>query len=170
MSRLKPGEDAGNIELDLINGARWKLGEQTNEWNVIVVYRGLHCPVCKGQLQNLKKQLEDYADAGVGVVSASMDTKKRADKAHKDWELGSVPVAFGLERDLVEKFGLYLSDAISDNEPDIFSEPAILLFKGTQFYAGWVQTIPFARPPFDDLLKGIKFIQKEGYPPRGKLG
>ena len=170
MTRLNPGEDAGNIELDLINGTRWELGGQATAWNVIIVYRGLHCPVCKSQLQALKSQLDDYTAAGVGVVAASMDTQERAEKSHRDWELGSVPVAYGLDRERVEKFGLYLSGAISDKEPDIFSEPAILLFKGTQFYAGWIQTIPFARPRFEDLLKGIKFIQKEDYPPRGKLG
>ncbi|MGB3624709.1 MAG: redoxin domain-containing protein [Henriciella sp.] len=170
MSRITPGQDAGNISLNLINGTQWQLARQNHDWTIIVAYRGLHCPVCKSQLQDLKTVLQDFADAGIGVVSASMDTEERASKSHEDWELGSVPVAYGLEKDFAEKFGLYVSDAISDKEPDVFSEPAILLFKGTTFYAGWIQTIPFARPHFEDVLKGVKFIQKEDYPPRGKLG
>jgi peroxiredoxin len=170
MTRIKPGENAGDITLDLINDAKWKLGEQSGDWSLIVAYRGLHCPVCKSQLQDLEGQLGTFTDAGVNVVAASMDTLERAKKSHEEWSLGSLPVAYGLEKDFVKRFGLYFSDAISDNEPELFSEPALLLFNGTTYYAGWIQTIPFARPSFEDLLKGIKFIEKKDYPPRGKLG
>ena len=55
-------------------------------------------------------------------------------------------------------------------EPDLFTEPAILLFRKTVFQAGWIQTIPFARPQFEDVLKGVKFMQDKDYPPRGTLG
>lgn len=170
MTRIAPGQDAGNITLNLVNGSKWELASQSTDWSLIVAYRGLHCPVCKSQLQNLKSQMKAFADAGISVVSASMDTQDRAEKTHKEWELGDVPVAYGLGKEFVERFGLFLSDPISDNEPEIFSEPGLLLFKGTTYYAGWIQSIPFARPSFEDVLKGVKFIQEKDYPPRGKLG
>ncbi len=173
MSRIAPGQDAGKISFNLINGTAWSLTEQDDNkhpWRTIVAYRGRHCPICKSQLKELVGQLGNFADAGVSVVAASMDTKERAQDSYDAWELGSLPIAYGMTTDFVERFGLYLSDALSDKEPETFSEPAILLFKGTTYYAGWIQTIPFARPSFEDVLKGIKFIQKENYPPRGKLG
>ena len=170
MDRMTPGMDAGHLDLSLINNTRWSLTDQSTDWSMIVVYRGLHCPICKSQLKTLSDQLEDFSSAGVSVVAASMDTKETASKSHQDWGLDALPIAYGVEKDFVERFGLYLSSAINEKEPETFSEPAILLFKGATYYAGWIQTIPFARPQFEDVLKGIKFIEKEDYPPRGKLG
>lgn len=170
MDRFKPGEDVESLRLNLINGTAWALEDQKHDWNIIVVYRGLHCPVCKSQLQGLKGQIDAFAEADIGVVAVSMDTFEKANQSHKDWSLDSLPIGYELTRDVAESFGLYLSDAINDEEPDLFTEPAILLFRKTVFQAGWIQTIPFARPQFEDVLKGVKFMQDKDYPPRGTLG
>ncbi len=34
-------------------------------------------------------------------------------------------------------------------------------------YAASIQSMPFARPNFDDLLKAVDFIVSKSYPPRG---
>mgnify|MGYP003134062222 FL=1 len=170
MARLKPGQDARPISLDLINGTRWTLSEQDDSahpWRMIVVYRGLHCPICKSQLTELSGKLKDFADAGISVVAATMEGKTRADKAHKDWALDQLPIAYGIGADFAEKFGLFTSGAINDDEPDVFAEPATLVFKGNDFHMGWVQSVPFARPALDDILKSIKFVDEKDYPPRG---
>lgn len=168
MTRMIPGQTLETSpSFDLINGTRWTLDEQDHDWRMIVVYRGLHCPVCKKQLIALAPMLHDFADAGVAVIAASMDTRERAQKAFDDWNLGSLPIAYALSQDMIEGFGLYLSDSIKDDEPKRFSEPAILLFKGNTFHAAWIQTLPFARPHFDEVLNGIKFSQGNDYPARG---
>lgn len=53
--------------------------------------------------------------------------------------------------------------------PDEFSEPGLFLIRpdGTLF-ASTVQTMPFARPKFDDLLGAIQFVIKNDYPARGE--
>lgn len=170
MDRMTPGQtlDADH-SLNLINGTQWILSEQKHDWRMIVVYRGLHCPVCKKQLSALAPMLTDFADAGVAVVAASMDTKERAQKAFDDWQLGSLPIAYEISEDMAKSFGLYLSDSIKDDEPKRFTEPAILLFKGNTFHAGWIQTLPFARPQFQDVLSGIKYSDENGYPARGTV-
>lgn len=170
MDRTIPGQtiDADH-SLDLINGTRWTLGEQDHDWRMIVMYRGLHCPVCEKQLSTLAPMLKDYADADVAVVAASMDTRERARKAFDEWELGSLPIAYEVSEDMARSFGLYLSDSIKDDEPKRFCEPAILLFKGNMLHAAWIQSLPFARPSFDDILSGIKFSQDNDYPARGTV-
>ena len=37
---------------------------------------------------------------------------------------------------------------------------------GTLYWAA-VQSVPFARPHFDEVLKAIDFIKERNYPPRG---
>jgi hypothetical protein len=37
---------------------------------------------------------------------------------------------------------------------------------GTLYWAA-VQSMPFARPQFDDVLEAPDFIKAKGYPPRG---
>lgn len=170
MTRITPGEtlDAAH-NFELINGTRWTLGEPDHEWRMIVMYRGLHCPVCEQQLSTLAPMLQDFADADVAVIAASMDTRARAQKAFDDWSLGSLPIAYEVSEDMVKSFGLYLSDSIKEDEPKRFSEPGILLFKGDTLHAAWIQTLPFARPQFEDILNGIKFAQKNDYPARGTV-
>ena len=170
MSRLKPAQEAPPLSLNLINGANWTLSEQdakAHPWRAIIVYRGLHCPLCKKQLNELSSNLKDWADAGISVVAATMEGKDRAEKAHQDWELDQLPIAYGLDSDFAETFGLYVSNAINDDEPDQFSEPAVIVFKGETLHMSWVQSVPFARPSLDDLLSAIQFVDEKDYPPRG---
>lgn len=58
---------------------------------------------------------------------------------------------------------------IGIDEPPLFSEPGVFLVKpdGT-FYYGAVQTMPFARLPFHDLLGAIDFAVAKDYSARGE--
>jgi hypothetical protein len=107
-------------------------------------------------------------------VAVSSDGKERAMAAKTDWELPNIPVAYGLGIDKARELGLYISTSrgktsIGIEEPARFNEPGLFLVKpdGT-LYAAYIQTMPFARPPLDQLLKAIDFINEKGYPARGE--
>jgi hypothetical protein len=55
-------------------------------------------------------------------------------------------------------------------EPALFSEPGLFLVRpdGTLYFAT-VQTMPFARPHFDDIVKAIDFVLAKDYPARGEV-
>ena len=166
---IKPDNSTPQLSLDLINGTRWDLQKQNPEsFTLILFYRGLHCPICKKQLQEFTSKLEAFEERGVNVVAVSMDTEKRAKLAAEKWETGNLPIAYELTEEKAREWGLYISHAIKDVEPDVFSEPGLFLIKpdGT-LYSSIIQTMPFARPDLDGLLKGIDFIRKEDYPARG---
>ena len=59
--------------------------------------------------------------------------------------------------------------SIGIEEPAVFSEPAVYLIRpdGSLYY-GAVQTMPFARPHFDELLSAIDFAVAKDYPARGE--
>jgi hypothetical protein len=85
-------------------------------------------------------------------------------------------VKFGYELSLktARQWGLYISTSrgktsIGIDEPALFSEPGVFVVRpdGTLYY-GAVQTMPFARPQFQDLLGAIDFAIAKDYPARGE--
>jgi hypothetical protein len=94
--------------------------------------------------------------------------------AKTDWELSEVPIAYGLGIDEARALGLYISTSrgvtsIGIEEPALFNEPGLFLVRpdGTLYWAA-VQSVPFARPHFDEVLKAVDFIKSKDYPARGE--
>ena len=76
---IKPSKTTPELNLNLINGTRWELNKQKPErFTLVLFYRGLHCPICKKQLQEFTSKLSDFEERGVNVIAVSMDTEKRA--------------------------------------------------------------------------------------------
>ena len=82
---------------------------------------------------------------------------------------------YGLSLRSAREWGLYISasrgkTSIGIEEPSLFSEPGVFIVRpdGTLYY-GAVQTMPFARPPFQDLLGAIDFASAKDYPARGEF-
>lgn len=171
MSRLLPLEPVPALDLPLAGGDRFTLPDAGPEsFTLLLFYRGLHCPICRGQLSDLQERLGALAEAGVRAVAISMDGRERAELAKSDWGLAQLDLAHDLPEQTARDYGLYISRAISDKEPERFSEPGLFLIKpdGTLYFAA-VQSMPFTRPPLDELLMGINYARSHGYPARGTL-
>ena len=51
----------------------------------------------------------------------------------------------------------------------MFAEPGLFLIRpDLTLYAASVQTMPFARPAFADVLNAVEFVTKNNYPARGE--
>lgn len=48
---------------------------QSDGWQVVVVYRGKHCPICRNYLKTLDGLREQFKSAGAEVVAISGDLK-----------------------------------------------------------------------------------------------
>ena len=82
--------------------------------------------------------------------------------------MGDIPLGYNFPIEEARKWGLYISKGIK-KEPDTFIEPGLFLIKPDQsLYFSSVQTMPFARPDFKDVLSAISFVLKEDYPARGE--
>lgn len=167
---IKPGCTVPNMDLPLVGGGRFCLsGEKPAAFAMIVFYRGLHCPVCQSYLRDLNRKLADFENAGVSVVAVSSDSAERASTAKAEWGLDALRLAFDLPIQLARDWGLYVSRGISDKEPAEFVEPGLFLIKPDRtLYAASVQTMPFARPSFADILAAVQFVIKNDYPARGE--
>ena len=169
---LTPGRKVPTLDLPLTIDARFELSKQSPEaFTMLVFYRGKHCPVCKGQLEEIGGRLNDFTERGINVFAISMDSEERAMVAHNDWNTHDLPLAWNLSEEKAREFGLFISEKRPDSEePDRFSEPGLFLVKPNgELYFQVVQNAPFTRPPLDDLLQGIDYVLKNDYPTRGTL-
>ena len=176
LTPLFPRQNVPILEVSTVGGGRWQLSAQTPEhFTLIVFYRGFHCPVCAAYLGDLEKKLPEFEKRGVNVVTVSSDTRERAEKAKEAWSLENLTVGYGLDLQKAREWGLYISTSrgmasTGVEEPALFSEPALYLVRpdGT-LYFGSVQTMPFARPNFREVLSAIDFVLAKDYPARGEV-
>lgn len=164
-----PANAAPELSVETLGEERWTLSDQSPEkFTMIVFYRGLHCPVCQGYLKGLDKKIGDFAERGTDVIAVSGDSAERAEKARDDWGLENLTIGYGQDLEAMAAWDLYVSSGISDEEPERFAEPGLFLVDadGDVFYAA-VNSMPFGRPKFDEMLDGIDFVTEQDYPPRG---
>tara|TARA_R110002110_G_scaffold314364_2_gene527547 strand:- start:4442 stop:4954 length:513 start_codon:yes stop_codon:yes gene_type:complete len=167
---VTPRQTVPDIDLELAGGGRFVLSEQkASAFTMIVVYRGLHCPICKSYLSDLNRRIEEFGELGVRAIAVTSDSAERAEKAKNDWKLDKLDIACNMLIDAGREWGLYVSRGISDQEPAEFLEPGLFLVSPDRsLYAGSVQTMPFARPGFGELAGAIKYITEKNYPARGE--
>ena len=176
LTPLFPRQQTPSLNLPTVDGDTWTLSEQAGEnFTMVVFYRGFHCPICAKYLRDLNSKADEFAQRGVNVVVASSDVEERARKSKESWKLDNLTVAYDLDLDKAREWGLYISTSRGKTstgvvEPDLFSEPALYLIRpdGT-LYFGAVQTMPFARPDFAQVLQALDFVMEKDYPARGEV-
>ncbi|MEM7709782.1 MAG: redoxin domain-containing protein [Pseudomonadota bacterium] len=165
-----PGQKAPDLVLPLIVGGEWDLHRQEPEtFTMIVVYRSLHCPICKTYLATLRNLYESFLSKGIQAINVSMDSEDRARQAHEAWGLDPIPMAYGMSEATAREWGLFLSKRRKDSEPPIFAEPGLFLVTrdGTLWMID-VANVPFVRPDLKGLLdRADMLVENAGGPPRG---
>lgn len=172
---LMPRESVPALDLPLITGGRFILGVAPGAaFDLLVFYRGLHCPICTKYLLELERLEPGFRNRGVQVIAISSDGEDRTRQMAEKTKAAGVQYAYGLDLASARRWGLYISESrgktsIGVEEPPLFSEPGVFLVRpdGTLYY-GAVQTMPFARPQFQDLLGAIDFAIAKDYPARGE--
>lgn len=164
-----PDTPAPALSLPLVGGGTWTLADQTPEaFTMIVVYRGLHCPICQTYLKQLNGLADDAKGYGLNLVVASMDGQDRAAQAKEDWGLDALTVAYDLSEGDVRNWGLYISTAIKEVEADRFAEPGLFWVRPDgRLYLIDISNMPFSRPDLEILLPKAKMAVKNDYPARG---
>jgi peroxiredoxin len=167
---VKPRQPAPPMEVQLTDGSSWRLADaRPAAFEMIVVYRGLHCPICKTYLGELEAKLPEFEKRGVDVIAVSADSRDRAERAKTEWGLQNLRVGCELSIASARDWDLFISRAIRDGEPPEFTEPGLFLVKpdGTLFFASH-GSAPWGRPPLDQMLRGIDVVAERKMPARGE--
>ena len=148
--------------------------DKAEKFTMVVFYRGLHCPICLKYLTALGGMLPEFEKRGVKVVALSSDVQERAQGMADKVNIPGLRIGYDLSLKSAKEWGLYISTSrgktsVGVEEPALFSEPGIFIVKpdGTLYFAA-TQTMPFARPHFDDLMGAIDFAIANDYPARGE--
>jgi len=172
---ITPRKEVPDFAVTTLDGSTWRLSERSPEnFTMIVVYRGYHCPLCKMYLGKLTKLVDGLKERGIDLLVTSSDTQERAQMAVEEWDIANLPMSYGLTIEDARKLGLFVSNGIGVTstgveEPEIFAEPGLLMVRPDQtLYFADIQTMPFLRPDLSGLLANLDFILSKGYPARGE--
>jgi len=172
---LMPRKQTPNLTVPTLDNDSFDLSkEQGERGTLICFYRGLHCPICATYLTELQKRVADFEERGVNVIAVSSDGEERARAMAEKISATSLRFGYDLLLEDARKWGLYISTSrgktsIGIEEPALFSEPGLFLISPDQsLYYGSVQTMPFVRPHFSELVGALDFAIKNDYPARGE--
>ena len=173
---LIPRQPVPQLAVPLVGGGQFDITTEKSEHFVFIVfYRGLHCPICRPYLGDLEAKLPDFTKRGVSVVALSSDAAERAERGEQKWKLPNLRLGYGLDLHVGQVWGLSISTSrgatsTEIEEPALFSEPGLFLVRPDRtLYFASVQTMPFARPHFADILGALDFVIAKDYPARGEV-
>ncbi len=172
---LIPRRKTPDLTLPTLDHGMFDLSaEESERGTVICFYRGLHCPICASYLTEFQKRVADFAERGLNVIAISSDNEERARAMAEKIGADTLRIGYGLPLAKAREWGLYISTSrgmtsIGLEEPALFAEPGLFVVSPEQtLYYGSVQTMPFVRPHFAELVGALDFAIKNNYPARGE--
>ena len=172
---LIPRQKTPDLKVPTLSHGDFDLSaENTERGTVVCFFRGVHCPICATYLKEFEAQVDAFAERGVSSIAISSDGEDRTRQMVE--RVGAEKLRFGYDLSLsvAREWGLYISTSrgktsIGIEEPALFSEPGLFLITPEQtLYYGAVQTMPFVRPHFRELVGALDFAIDKNYPARGE--
>ena len=170
--KFKAGGMFPEMSLPQFGGGKLSLGKPQDgrDWQMVVIYRGRHCPLCTRYLTQIEELKQEFYNLGVDIIAVSGDSEAQV-QSHMSKMSINFPVAYGLSIEQMQELGLYISTPRSPQETDHpFAEPGLFVINDQ----GQVQLVdisngPFARPELQTLVNGLKFVRNpdNNYPIRG---
>jgi peroxiredoxin len=172
---LLPRQKVPDLSVPTLDHGDFDLSAETPELGTIVCfYRGLHCPLCATYLAELERLTPEFETRGIATFALSTDGEDRTRAMGDKIKAEHLRIGYNLSLAKAREWGLYVStsrgkSSIGIEEPALFSEPGLFLItpQQTLYYAA-VQTMPFVRPHFSDLLAAVDSAIKKQYPARGE--
>ena len=158
--KLAAGSAFPAIDLPVLSGGTRSLAKPRDgfDWQLTIVYRGKHCPLCTTYLKELNDRLPDFTAQGTDVLAVSADTATRA-AAHMEEVAPQFDVAYGLTIPQMQQLGLYISGLENGRDVEApFAEPGLFVIDDSGLLQITdISNVPFARPDLAWIAKGIGF-------------
>ena len=172
-NKLVAGDKFPKINVKTLGGDEITLGIPKNgaTWQMVVVYRGKHCPLCTKYLAQIAEMKVAFLEAGVDIVAVSADTEEKAKIQAQD-KLGLIfDIGYDLSIEQMQELGVYISNPRSSQETDRpFAEPGLFVVnEDFNLHVVDISNNPFVRPELNTLLSGLNWIRdpNNNYPIRG---
>ncbi|MEL7023241.1 MAG: redoxin domain-containing protein [Pseudomonadota bacterium] len=170
--KLHAGSDFPRLPVFRLDGESVDISRPTgdNDWQMVVIYRGRHCPLCTKYLNALACFRQRLADIGVDIAAVSADSRDQLE-AHMEQLDVNFPLFHGLTLEQMQNLGVYISIPRSEQETDHnFAEPALFVINADgQIQVTDLSNNPFSRPDLEVFVSGLEWIRnpENNYPIRG---
>ena len=171
-NKLHAGDKFQSLTVNDENDAPVDISTPTGDadWQMVVVYRGRHCPLCTKFMNGLAGFRQRLLDIGIDVAAVSADSKAQL-REHKSRLDVNFPLFYGLTLEQMEDLGLYISVPRSEKETDHnFAEPGLFVINTDgELQVVDISNNPFARPDLEVFVSGLEWIRapENNYPIRG---
>ena len=173
---ITPTRKAPSLVLPTVYHGEFNLfNESPKKFTMAIFIRGLHCPLCITYLKEITTYLSTLSDLGVDYVIISADDQTRATQMLQKVGSTELRFAYSLDIEKAKEWNLYISKgkgktSIGVEELDFFPEPGLFLIKPDKtIFSVYIQSMPFARPQFKDIVNSLNFIIEKKYPARGNI-
>lgn len=168
----EPGQSFSITEVSKLGGGVLALGQASDgyDWQMIIVYRGKHCPICTRYLREVNEVVGPLKELGIEVVAVSADSETRA--SEQIAEVGpDYNVGYGLSLDQMKAMGLYISSPRHGMDVEgPFAEPGLFVVnEAGELRMVDIANVPFFRPQLPAIVGGLRFMRgmTEVFPANG---
>ena len=77
-TKLDAGKATPKLAVALVGGGNAEIGGARDGYQLAIVYRGKHCPICQGYLNQLNKMQDAFRDANTELLVISADPPEKA--------------------------------------------------------------------------------------------
>ena len=107
---LTPRQPVPALNIPLVGGGRYVLGATpAPTFDLVVFYRGLHCPICAKYLMELERLMPEFQKRDVQVVAVSSDNAERGQAMADKIKAEHLRVGYDLSLPSARQWGLYIS-------------------------------------------------------------
>ncbi len=167
-----PGHIFPSIKLKNAKGNTIDLADRNGDrWKLIVVYRGIHCPLCSKYLKTLESLYTEFTKKGIDIMAISADTIEKLSVQIKTDNL-NFPMACELSADQMRTLGLFISEPLSsEDNNNLFSEPGLFIINSNGYlHITERSNAPYLRPDLTTLPSTLSYIKQSGDKRHDSLG
>ena len=118
-NKLHAGAEFPALSVNGLDSARIDISKPAGDadWQMVVVYRGRHCPLCTKFLNGLSGYRQRLLDIGIDIAAVSGDSKEQLEEHLTRLDV-NFPLFHGLTLGQMQDLGLYISVPRSEQETD----------------------------------------------------
>ena len=102
-----PGTPMPAFRVPSVSGEELDFGA-ADDWKMVVVYSGKHCPLCRSYLSALNLLVDEFQSLGIKIVALSADPLEKAEIQARE-ERWRFAIGYDLSIDQMRNLGLYIS-------------------------------------------------------------
>ena len=155
MSRLQNGQAFPSLDIQTVGGGVGQIPQSLRgSYAVVLFNRGAWCPYCQAQLAGFQRASQRLAEAGIKVVSLSVDDEATSRGTVEKFKL-SFPIGHSADADQIASLtGAYINDS-----PRYLQSTGFLLDPSGRVLNAVYSSGPIGRLVAEDVIGMVAYLK-----------